>query len=156
MLNPTSLAKPHAKDQLQADIVSNAIDIASVTETWYKSHHTDQLVAIDGYNLFRRDRAKKRGGGVALYVRQGIKCELYSPFSDDLSNQRFELLWVKACLLNQDLFIGVLYHPPKSSYITGDLLVFLSKYFDHFFTLFSHPVIILTGDFNQKLDSDIT
>ncbi|KAK4816578.1 hypothetical protein QYF61_017968 [Mycteria americana] len=32
-------------------------------------------VAINGYRLFRRDRQRRRGGGVALYIKKWTECE---------------------------------------------------------------------------------
>jgi len=29
---------------------------------------------MDGYRLFRKDRPTRRGGGVALYVREQLEC----------------------------------------------------------------------------------
>jgi len=72
VLNPTSLGKPHAIQQLQADLDSNNIEIAVISETWFKSHHTDQAVGIPGYNIFRKDRGARRGGGVRIYITDKI------------------------------------------------------------------------------------
>jgi len=44
---------------------------------------------MDGYKLFRRDRQGRRGGGVALYVREGFVC---LELDDD---DRVEYLWIK-------------------------------------------------------------
>src|SRR6218665_2735384 len=64
-LNMCSLAKAHAKDQLHADLLNYNIDIAIISETHLKRHHKDEIFAIDGYHLFRRDRIGRRNGGVA-------------------------------------------------------------------------------------------
>jgi len=33
-----------------------------------------EYTIIDGYRLFRKDRPTRRGGGVALYVREQLEC----------------------------------------------------------------------------------
>jgi hypothetical protein len=42
------------------------------SETWLKSRHSNQLVAFDGFNVFRCDRSRAAGGGVALFVNRSI------------------------------------------------------------------------------------
>jgi len=43
--------------------------MVTITETWWDSSH-DWLAVMDGYRLFRKDRQTRRGGGLALYVRE--------------------------------------------------------------------------------------
>ena len=54
VLNPTSLAKSHALQDLRADLESNSIDVSIIRETWFKASHEDLTVNRPGYNLFRR------------------------------------------------------------------------------------------------------
>lgn len=59
-----------------ADLVS-LVDLCSycvigVSETWLTPLIWDKTVDIPGYNIFRNDRIGKRGGGVALYVREDL------------------------------------------------------------------------------------
>ena len=39
-------------------------DFIMVTETWAHPALSDAVFAIQGYNLFRKDRPDRRGGGV--------------------------------------------------------------------------------------------
>ena len=69
VFNSSSLAKPNAVNHLAADLRGYHIDIGIITETHLKpSIHIDNILHINGYVLFRRDRLKRRGGGVAFYV----------------------------------------------------------------------------------------
>jgi len=45
---------------------------------------------MDGYKLFRRDRRGKRGGGVALYIRDCFDCIELNDCDD-----KVKCLWVK-------------------------------------------------------------
>jgi len=36
-------------------------DVLGITETWLNTTYNDSYVAIDGYNLKRRDKSKYRG-----------------------------------------------------------------------------------------------
>ncbi|GAB0203241.1 mitochondrial enolase superfamily member 1 [Grus japonensis] len=62
-------------------------DIVAITETWWDDSH-NWSAAMDGYKLFRRDRQGRRGGGVALYVKECFDC-LELNDGDD----RVECLW---------------------------------------------------------------
>ena len=67
-LNAAALSKLHAVEQLASDLRANSIDVAVVTETHFKRKHSDSVMSIDG-TPYRRDRLKRRGGGVAVYVK---------------------------------------------------------------------------------------
>ena len=56
------------QEELEAMMKQENDDVVAITETWWHVSH-DWSVPIDGYKLFRRDRQGRRGGGVALYVR---------------------------------------------------------------------------------------
>jgi hypothetical protein len=51
-------------------------------------------VNIEGYNLFRKDRLNKTGGGVAVYVRDDIDASVVVSQSENLSAVT-EVLWVE-------------------------------------------------------------
>ena len=72
LLNATSIAKPHGVEHLQADVIANDVQVVILTETWLKSKHPDEAYSLPGYFLFRRDRVKRKGGGVAIYVRNDL------------------------------------------------------------------------------------
>ena len=92
MFNAASLAKPHAIEQLTADLTGYKIDAALICETHFKVKHVAGAFSIEGYNYFRRDRAKRRGGGVAVYIREDIGATewIYSG-----NNTLYEVLWIK-------------------------------------------------------------
>ena len=90
-------------------------DIAVITETHFKAKHSDGAVEIAGYNVFRRDRERRKGGGVAVYVNSAQQAIVWRPSADD---NTFELLWIRT----SKLFIGALYHPPKPLYQPEALL----------------------------------
>ena len=56
------------QEELEDMMKQENYDVVALTETWWDVSH-DWSVPIDGYKLFRRDRQGRRGGGVALYVR---------------------------------------------------------------------------------------
>ena len=57
------------QEELEAIVQQASYDVVAITETWWYHSH-DQSSAMTGYRLFRKDRQHKRGGGVALYIRE--------------------------------------------------------------------------------------
>ena len=55
VLHAAALSKPQATDHLSADLNSYNSDVAVITETHFKSKHSDSVVGINGYTVFRRD-----------------------------------------------------------------------------------------------------
>ena len=68
------------------------------------------MVSLEGFHkIFRKDR-DKNGGGVAIYVRNNIKCKIREDFGDDLESISVELdvPYVKPIL------VTTLYRPSDS------------------------------------------
>ena len=76
VLNAAAITKPHAVDHLAADMSGYNVDVGIITETHLKRKHADHIVGVDGYTLFRRDRAGRRGGGVAVYVHSRLRASV--------------------------------------------------------------------------------
>ena len=53
------------QEELEAIVQQGKYDIIAITETWWEDTHNWSAVT-DGYQLFRRARQGRRGGGVAL------------------------------------------------------------------------------------------
>ena len=62
-------------DELQVVIAHNKIDILAIDETRLDSTINDELIALSGYKVFRKDR-NRFGGGVALYFLNSINTNL--------------------------------------------------------------------------------
>jgi len=150
VFNAWSIAKPHAIEQLTAELIGYDVDIAVISETHLKpSKHSDSVVNIDGYALFRRDRQGRKGGGVAIYVRRSLSAAVWSiPDLDPL----YELLWVKVSRGNDVTFVGALYHPPQPLYCTSDLIGVMESTIDKLHCDNADSHIILAGDFNTMPD----
>ncbi len=48
------------------------VDIGVITESWFSPNMPEEQLNITGYNLFYKCRDKKKGGGVAVYVRDEV------------------------------------------------------------------------------------
>ena len=82
MLNAAALSTPGAIQHLAADLQSYGVSVAIITETHYKRKHTDDTVGIDGFVVYRHDRVRRRGGGVAVYVTSSMRSSRWSPSVD--------------------------------------------------------------------------
>jgi len=152
VLNAASLAKPYAIQHLTADLTSYDIHIAVITETHLKKQHVDHFAAIAGYSLFRRDRAGRKGGGVAVYVNSHM---LATPWTCPSDSPLFELLWVHVRTGVRDVIIGALYHPPKPLYQTPQFLNHIEACVDTVESAFPDALVILAGDFNALPEEDV-
>ena len=127
----------------------NDIDILCVAETWLSQERIKEgasMINIPGFlPLFRRDRTKKRGGGVAVFVRFGL---IVSPLQlcSDLEAVGIELHLPKKRKLN----IISDYCAPSGN------LEELSSFISNLDTVLtnlkpSSNITCLVGDFNARL-----
>ncbi len=121
-------------------------DIIAVSETWLKDNIGDHDISLAGYQVpFYRHRPT-RGGGVMLYVKEGIPCVHKTEFE----NNNLEILWVEIKVNNRKIYFGVCYRPPGMSALEVDGFLFeYSQVMDS--VLDCNPdMIICVGDFNDK------
>jgi len=108
-LNVRSL--PAHFDEIQAFIQVNHFDIFLMTETRLNSTWEDNLINIDGYDIFRCDR-KNRGGGAAIYIK---KCLISKRIFllDNTYTTEYVCLEVKQHCAGPKMALIVLYRPPN-------------------------------------------
>ena len=94
---------------------------------------------MDGHKLFRRDRQGRKGGGVALYIKDCFDVEELG-----VENDKVECLWVrirgKACRGN--ILVGVHYRPPNQDKEMD------KAFYEQLEEVARSPALILMGDFN--------
>ena len=101
-------------DDLSVMFNSNRVDIAVLTETWLHNGIMDNLIHIRGYCVHSLDRRDGRqGGGIAVYVRQGLPCSLQPQYQ----HTSLEVLWLlfRDNIMPREVshfLIGAVYHPP--------------------------------------------
>lgn len=69
-LNAQSLRNKHEEIGIYLNLLKHKFSDLAFTETWFSSE--EDVVSFDGYNTEYLYRHKKRGGGVALYIKEGI------------------------------------------------------------------------------------
>ena len=125
VFNAAGLTKPHAIEHLTTELLGYQIDLGQISESKMKSKHSDGALAIDGYNIFRRDREGRGGGGVMIYASPKLGTEEWTYSRDE---KQFEILWIKVDeRYSNPMLISAIYHPPKPKYIVSDLLSYLGR-----------------------------
>jgi len=152
VLNAAAITKPHAVDHLAADMHGYHVDVGIITETHFKKSHASHTFEVDGYSLYRRDRAKRRGGGVAMYVSSRLRSTVWLPDNDQSD---FEMLWVRVQSDEHNVIICAIYHPPKPIYHTIDLLCHIDSCLESISRDLPSALVVLAGDFNSLSDSDV-
>ena len=91
-------------DELRISMAhDNCPDIFGLCETFLTDSISDDLIAIDGYDILRKDRSetqKKAGRGVVLYYRKAINCKR----RHEVESSKLETLWAEITLPNAKPF----------------------------------------------------
>lgn len=125
-------------DMLDLWVNDSKPDILVCSETWLKSSDGDDVIAINDYNVFRCDRAKK-GGVVCMYVHKDFKATKF--FSMSVSKQ-FELLVINVEIVcNVSVSVVGVYRPPSATHEA------VTSIFELLNPFLENEIVIL-GDFN--------
>lgn len=95
------------QDELCAAMTKYGIDVLAVNESWIVRGSDTRALDLPGYCLAHRDRATGRGGGVAFYIRRGIRFR-----EIDLPSTSLEQLWICLEWARVSVVIGTAYRPP--------------------------------------------
>jgi len=101
----------------------------------------------NGFQLLRRDRVGWEHGGVCIYVRNSMQCNILS----DLRNDDHEVFWIdiKPRRLPRNfsnIIVGVVYHPPSAN--DNTMKEYLLSSLESLESKFPNCAIILASDFN--------
>ena len=89
-------------------------DILGICETFLSGSVFDDLLAIDGFDLFRKERSDvqdKSGGGVGLYYRNSLNGK--RRLEIEISN--IETLWAEFAFPNSKPFLICIAYRPRNS-----------------------------------------
>ena len=140
-INAQSLHKK--VDELRHLCETSNIHIVCIFETWFRKEICDDLYSMRGFKLLRSDR-NSHAGGVAIYIRNNIKCKLICHNNVD---DCIEYLFVELKLDVRKLLVGCIYRPRSN--------IDLTFFFDRMERLLcSYDEIIISGDFNCNLLCD--
>ena len=109
MLNVASLTK--YIDEIRLLLCDKKIDVLALNETRLDSSISDELLAMDGYDIIRADR-NRNGGGVCIYIR----CHVNYEKCFDLIPTGLEAVCLEIKQSNSRSFIiSSIYRPPSAS-----------------------------------------
>ena len=128
-------------------------NIIAINETWLNDNHSNDMVSLPNYTLFRQDRHNncndtRRGGGVALWFDHSVHVQIVTPTSIAPVGWNFICVYC----YNLNLILWCVYVPPSvaaSVSISENIATFLINTTDS--VLSSHPDanILISGDINQ-------
>jgi len=133
-----------------AELQSYGVSVAIITETHYKAKHTDSVLSIKGFTLYRRDRVGRRGGGVAIYVETGLRSTRWTPTV--AADRALEIEWVR---IGDCVFVVAIYNPPRPVYHPEALLEHVEACVAEITHDYPLAEIVMAGDLNQMLDCDV-
>ena len=79
-------------DELAHVVYKHNSDVVMVSETWLSDDIPDEALhfpGVPGFSVIRNDRVDKRGGGVAVFIKDTIPFKICRNFS----NPNYECLW---------------------------------------------------------------
>ena len=93
-------------------LYSYNLHIFGLSETKLKDHKSTDVFKINGFQTpFRKDNYSNGGGGVIVYVRNGINARR----REDLETINISCLWLEISPQNNKSFlVGNIYRPPDS------------------------------------------
>ncbi|KAJ8031441.1 hypothetical protein HOLleu_24631 [Holothuria leucospilota] len=90
-------------------------DIIAISETWLNLDSNTALYELDGYDMFHVDRSNRRGGGVAVYVKNSLAYKVIDKMCTEI-NDVLEFVSIEICVKNKkNVIVSCLYRQPGSS-----------------------------------------
>ena len=141
--NVRSLTSGTKGEELQVLIKTENVDVVGITETWGKADILDSEMKIPGFKLYRKDRATvndKKGGGVALYVKNSLRVDE----CDSLNSKLCESVWCKIYAERVGHFVvGVCYRSQEADEIEmGEMFECIKLACE------ANRSVLIMGDFN--------
>ena len=130
---------PYIRDHILNN-VDTFVPFMCLTETWLKSYISDAQVKLPNYNVFRSDRAKRKEGGVMMYIHEAFQVSLVQRYDDDNCEA------VMCCIDTLKTAVICIYRPPDAPVASFKKMM---KFVDDFVkNADSQYDIVHTGDYN--------
>ena len=126
-----------------------AVNFICITESWLSEDVPDNCVTVDGFNIYRCDRERRKGGGICAWVKAGIQCSALCQYQCD----DYESLWLKLrpCKLPRgvsSIQTGII-HRPNNTKDANVLEHHIIDVCDGYLKRHPDAGIIILGDFNR-------
>lgn len=143
--NSQSLISNFGHVQIIADIYKP--DIIMITESCVTQEINQSEITIKGYGMLRCDSHSRHTGGVAMYIKKGIK---YTEIEKIVFNNNVWLLSTRISTGFSKGLHSVLYHSPSTS--NAEFLAFLENWCDE--NVNNREMVTICGDFNIDVSVD--
>lgn len=155
LLNSRSLN--NKLDEFSSYLRCHNIDVAAVTETWFRPDLPEEYVSIENYDLFVKSRSQRRGGGVCLYAKRSLN-PLHMP--NVVVPDNLEVVWIKLSPKKLPrsvsiIAVAVIYHPPNAA-TAEELIDHLLESMDRIASKHPSAGFVLMGDFNELDTTPLT
>ncbi|KAJ3662352.1 hypothetical protein Zmor_006706 [Zophobas morio] len=123
-------------------VATECPSIIMLSETWLTSSIPSGMAFLNGYTLFRKDRAERKGGGVCIYILDQILAD-FVLIPLDVDTGSIESIFLKFYNKSSTFVLACIYRPSTSSLHDSRLL------FDSIFNITNTYVnTFFFGDFN--------
>ena len=143
-------------EELEQVLALNHIDIAAVTESWFKAHQ-EEISYLDHYKTFNKNRETGECGGVSVLIRNNIPCKRIQV---DSGNHKIIWLTLRPPWLPRNIsniILAVLYYPPKTLAKTrDDLIGHIITTTQQLQSKYTNAGVMIMGDFNTLPEKEIT
>ena len=116
--------------------------MVGIVETWAHPNISDSELDLPGYIMYRGDRTSGRGGGVILYIREGLESAVVQlspvPVFEDA-------LWCRIRTDKDTLLVGICYRSPASDQVNDSRML---EMLDLALDLRQITHVMIMGDFN--------
>ena len=124
--------------------LSQNFDIIALSETWFSTSDNLNIFYLPAYQFCHRDRENRRGGGVAIYVKNGIEFDVMESLSCAVDNL-LECISINVCVSRKkSIIVTCIYGQPDSK--IEACIDIIESFFDD-----KKSYIYICGDFNINL-----
>ncbi|KAK6171786.1 hypothetical protein SNE40_018216 [Patella caerulea] len=140
-----------------SSIFSQKTDIFIITETWLSENAKQQTVLgefkslLSEYDFISNPRRNRKGGGVGVIVRQGLKVKI----NRGVCYESFEHLDVNISMKSNVIHLINIYRPPQSKnngQSTQQFILDFASFLES--AIISSGILLITGDFNLHFQYD--
>ena len=125
------------KFEMLEELIKDKIDIFLSSETKLDSSFPGEKFVIKGYSTpFRLDR-NQTGGGLLLYVREGIPCKILKEYSP---KKRIENIFIEINLRSRKWFLSCSYNP--NTHLIADRLHCIGSGIDFYSSKYDNFVVL--------------
>ena len=126
------------------------LDIIGVSETHLSDKNINNHLNIEGYSFVKRNRSKGLGGGIGIYIKEGISYK----HRTDLQHDSIENIYIEISIKkSKPLIFGCFYRPPDSSkHLSNNFNDQLNENIERVSK--ENKEMIIMGDFNINYEND--